>query len=226
MTGLSLETDGLLEYRDGLPDWWLDHGNRLLGPPDASLPQLICPTGLEPPRGNIVRLGLGATRLQKILLWGADNVVELGDWVVIHNGTICCGDGARILIGEKTLIADAAWIDARNGGSICVGREGLWSSGIRVATDDMHAILDAKTGHRINRRGSNIVLDRHIWVGIDAMIMPGATIGADSIIGARSIVSGVVPANVVCAGVPARVVREGVTWSIDDLTPEATGVAV
>jgi maltose O-acetyltransferase len=39
-------------------------------------------------------------------------------------------------------------------------------------------------------------------------ILKGATIGSDSVIGAGSVVTGTIPAGVVAAGNPARVIRE------------------
>jgi acetyltransferase-like isoleucine patch superfamily enzyme len=217
MTSLSPDVNGLVERQDGLPEGWSSRGNVLMAPPEVTIPPLDCPPRKEPPRDSVVRLGWGDTLLKVIRLWGAGNVVELANLVVAEAGTICCGDGARVRVGENTLLGEVAYIDARNGGSIMIGADGLWSYGVRVATDDMHAILDLQTGRRINKRGSDVVIGRHVWIGDNAVVMPGAVVGDDSIIGARSIVSGATPANTVCAGAPARVIREGVTWSIDDL---------
>lgn len=47
------------------------------------------------------------------------------------------------------------------------------------------------------------------------MVLKGSTIEDGSIVGVRAVVSGKIPKNTVAAGVPARVVREGVTWSQD-----------
>jgi len=52
-----------------------------------------------------------------------------------------------------------------------------------------------------------IRLGRNSWVGFGACILPGVTIGEGSIVAARSVVAADVPAYVVAAGNPARVVR-------------------
>lgn len=52
----------------------------------------------------------------------------------------------------------------------------------------------------------NIVLGDNVYVGIRTIILPGVHIGDNSIIGAGSVVTKDIPANVVAAGVPCRVV--------------------
>ena len=53
-----------------------------------------------------------------------------------------------------------------------------------------------------------IVIGSDVWVGGGAIICPGVTIGARSVIGAGSVVTRDVPAGVFAAGNPCRVVRE------------------
>ena len=47
----------------------------------------------------------------------------------------------------------------------------------------------------------------NVWLGFDACVMPGVTIGEGAIVGARSVVFDDVPAYAVAAGNPARVIR-------------------
>jgi galactoside O-acetyltransferase len=51
-------------------------------------------------------------------------------------------------------------------------------------------------------------IGRNVWVGSGVQIMPGVTIGDDSVIGAGSVVTRDIPAGVVAVGTPCRVVRE------------------
>jgi len=53
-----------------------------------------------------------------------------------------------------------------------------------------------------------VVIKDHVWIGSNVTIMPGVTIGENSVIGAGSVVTKDVPANVVAAGVPCKVMRE------------------
>ncbi|GAB3775858.1 sugar O-acetyltransferase [Spirosoma horti] len=52
-----------------------------------------------------------------------------------------------------------------------------------------------------------IVLKRNAWIGAGATILPGVTIGENSIVAAGAVVSRDVPPNSVVAGVPAKVVK-------------------
>ena len=53
-----------------------------------------------------------------------------------------------------------------------------------------------------------IVLGKNVWVGSNATILQGVTIGDNSVIGAGAVVTGDIPANTVAVGVPAKVVRD------------------
>jgi acetyltransferase-like isoleucine patch superfamily enzyme len=48
---------------------------------------------------------------------------------------------------------------------------------------------------------------RNVWIGFDACVLPGVTIGEGSVVGARSVVVEDVPPYTVVAGNPARVLR-------------------
>lgn len=52
-----------------------------------------------------------------------------------------------------------------------------------------------------------IVIKRNAWIGAGATILPGVTIGENSIVAAGAVVSRDVPPNTVVAGVPAKVVK-------------------
>lgn len=60
-----------------------------------------------------------------------------------------------------------------------------------------------------NKKGA-VILKRNSRIGTHSVIMPGVTVGENSIVGAFSYVTHNIPANVVAYGIPARVVREGV----------------
>ncbi|WP_418969200.1 sugar O-acetyltransferase [Alloscardovia omnicolens] len=52
-----------------------------------------------------------------------------------------------------------------------------------------------------------IILEPNVWIGSQVTITPGVTIGENSIVAAGAVVTKDVPANVIAAGVPARVIK-------------------
>jgi maltose O-acetyltransferase len=56
-------------------------------------------------------------------------------------------------------------------------------------------------------RAEPITIDDGAWIGGGSIVLPGITIGKNSTIGAGSVVTRDIPANVVAAGNPCRVIR-------------------
>lgn len=52
-----------------------------------------------------------------------------------------------------------------------------------------------------------IKIGKRVWIGIAATILPGVTIGDNSIVGAGAVVTKDVPANVIVAGNPAKIIK-------------------
>ena len=54
----------------------------------------------------------------------------------------------------------------------------------------------------------DVYIDKNVWIGAGAIILPGVHIGKNSVIGAGSVVTHDIPAGVLAYGVPCRVIRE------------------
>lgn len=61
------------------------------------------------------------------------------------------------------------------------------------------------------REGRDTIIGNDVWVGMEALVMPGVRIGHGAVIGARAVVASDVPDYAVVAGNPARVVRRRYT---------------
>lgn len=57
-------------------------------------------------------------------------------------------------------------------------------------------------------QSKDIVISDNVWIGRGAVILPGVTIGQNSVIAAGSVVTRDIPANVLAGGTPAKVIRE------------------
>jgi maltose O-acetyltransferase len=95
---------------------------------------------------------------------------------------------------------------ALGGGRITIGEDVLIGPGVRFYTPN-HPLDpdDRRAGYE---RVAPITVGDNVWIGGSAVVLPGVTIGADSIVGAGSVVTKDVPSGVVVAGNPARVIRE------------------
>ncbi len=54
----------------------------------------------------------------------------------------------------------------------------------------------------------SILIKRNVWIGAGAIILPGVTVGENSVVAAGLVVTKDVPMNTVVGGVPARVIKE------------------
>ena len=89
---------------------------------------------------------------------------------------------------------------------IYVGDNVLFAPNVIVATAG-HP-LDADLRRKAYQYNMPVHIGNNCWIGAGAKIMPGVTIGDNTVIGAGSVVTKDIPSNVLAYGVPCRVVRE------------------
>ena len=68
--------------------------------------------------------------------------------------------------------------------------------------------LDPETRKSSLEMAAPITIGDNVWIGGKAIVCPGITIGDNTTIGAGSIVTKNIPANVIAAGNPCRVIKE------------------
>lgn len=203
---------------DGLPDWWHARANVFLAPPGVGLP-LPSYAGMDPPQNATVVVGPNCHLPNQMIVLGDGPAVFLGPHVGLPNGTIICSGRSMIALAGNTFAINAPSLDARNGGLIYVGDDNLWSSDVKINTDDMHAIFDRRTLRRLNRYGSTVTIGTHVWLGQDVLVNPGVDIRDNAVVGSRSVVTRTIPSGCIAVGLPARVIRRGITWTRTDLPP-------
>jgi hypothetical protein len=98
---------------------------------------------------------------------------------------------------------------------VAIGDDALISNGVWIRNYNMHALHDLRTGEPIGRPPANTVVERHVWLGQDALLLNCGRVGTGSVVGARSLVTRPVPSCVIVAGNPAKVRREAVSWGRD-----------
>jgi exopolysaccharide acyltransferase PssR len=114
-----------------------------------------------------------------------------------------CARSRRILagndIGRDTRIALGAYIDLTNPRGVHIGEGTFVETGAAVLAHDPARPFHAHT-----------YIGRDCFIGMRAIIMPGVTVGDQSIVLPGSLVKKDVPAGSMVAGSPARVVRSGI----------------
>ena len=148
-------------------------------------------------------------------LLGNDDVVvmnDIGPEYVRIDDLLMRSSGQLLYWGAGASAVGISMEIDGDGRSFVIGDDALISNGVWLRNYDMHAMHDLRTGAQINRRACDTVLERHVWLGQDALLLNCESVGMGSIIGARALVKGFVPRRVVAAGTPARVLREGTSW--------------
>lgn len=139
--------------------------------------------------------------------------IRIGADCNLHNTSFYIeDDGGSIIIGKHVTITGNTNLDVIEGKNITIGDDCLFSSNIQIRVGDSHSIIDQTSRKRINP-SKDVVLGNHVWVGNGVEILKGARIGDNSIIGTRALVTGKeYPSYSIIGGIPAKVLKEGVTW--------------
>ena len=144
---------------------------------------------------------------------GSNHHLSIGNHCIIKGGSFWFeDDNCTINIGNNTTIENAHLAVTENEKSIEIGYDCMLAYDIEIRTGDSHSIIDLNSNTRINYARNVKILD-HVWIGADVKILKGVTIGKNSIIGTGSIVNKSIPDNCIAAGIPAKVVRNNVTWN-------------
>ena len=89
-------------------------------------------------------------------------------------------------------------------GNTTIGKGTMIANGTKIltTTHDSRASVMRKTGFH-----KPVTIGEEVWIGADAIILPGVTIGNNAIVGAGAVVTNDVRENEVVVGSPARVIR-------------------
>ena len=112
--------------------------------------------------------------------------------------------GYNCIIGEKTFINHNAYL--MDGAEIKIGDNCFIGPNCGMYTA-AHPIFFEERNKGLEK-ALPINIGDNVWIGGDVTILPGASIGNNSVIGAKSLVTKDIPANVVAFGNPCRVIRK------------------
>lgn len=111
--------------------------------------------------------------------------------------------GINITIGDNFYSNfDLVMLDVNE---IIIGNNVMF--GPRVSIYTATHPIDAESRNTYLEYGLKVVIKDNVWIGGNAVINPGVTIGKDSVIASGAVVVNDVPDNVIVGGNPARVIR-------------------
>jgi len=125
-------------------------------------------------------------------------------------------ESTRLSIGDRCFIGKGIISVAED---IEIGNDVLVSWGVTITDHNSHSVKfsdrrrDVADWHARNKnwtgvKTGKVVIQDKAWIGFNAIILKGVTIGEGAIVGAGSVVTKDVPPFTIVAGNPARVVRE------------------
>ena len=128
---------------------------------------------------------------------GPKGRVEIGEYSLVNGARIICD--AEIIIGDYALISwNVVFMDTYR-----------FPFNINSRRQQLERFAQRQSrASNVHAGARPIRLERNVWVGFDACVMPGVTIGEGSVVGAKSVVFEDVPAFTAVAGNPARVIRK------------------
>ena len=172
----------IMNQRDARPRWYI---------------RLLAPLYQHRGRGSKIyrSVRMDTPPYRKFSL-GRRSVVESFSCINNAVGDVIIGDYTRIGI-HNTII-----------GPVVIGSHVNLAQGITVTALN-HNFQD--TTKRIDEQGistKSVVISDDVWIGANAVILPGVTIGHHAVVAAGAVVTNDVPDNSIVAGVPAKIIKD------------------
>ncbi len=167
-------------------------------------------------RGNSITIGPKSWLRDITFVFVGDGCnVEIGAGSVISSTSFWCDEGASIRTGQFTM--ESGHIAATEGRVILIGNDCMFSDGIEIRNGDSHSIISVNDRKRLNP-AADVIIGDHVWLTAHVRILKGSVIPSHVIIGNSSVVSGAFKTeNALYAGIPAKLIKEGIDWSRDRL---------
>ena len=132
------------------------------------------------------------------------NKFILGERSVIEDYSIVNNAVGDVIIGNRTRIGFGNTVI----GPVRIGNDVSLAQHVTV-TGLNHNFSDVSD--IINHQGVStncVIIDDDVWIGANSVILPGISIGKHSVVAAGSVVTRPVPSYSVCAGNPARIIKQ------------------
>lgn len=124
-----------------------------------------------------------------------------------------CDHGKNIFLGSDVVIGmNCTFVDNER---IQIGSRVMLASNVQIYTSSHPVLPQERLIFNPEERKTTffrtyarpVVIEDNVWLGAGCILLPGVTIGKNSVIGAGSIVNRPIPANCVAVGNPCSVIR-------------------
>lgn len=139
-------------------------------------------------------------------------VISAGAELIVKNN-FKIFSGASVFINKNArLILGSGYINNKLSlhcfEQIEIGEDVAIADNVTIRDSDNHII----TSNENNTMTKPVRIGNHVWIGMNVTILKGVVIGDGAIIAAGSVVTKSIPPRCLAAGVPAKVIKENVTW--------------
>jgi len=138
-----------------------------------------------------------------------DQALILGDDVMLSiNVMISCKNGS-VKIGNRTGLSAHTIVHATNDSNVDVGEDNIIGPQCYLAGGGNynHDNLEIPIREQGIVNDGGVILKDNVWLGNRVTVLGGVRMNSGSIAGAGSVVSKDIPENMICAGVPAKVIK-------------------
>lgn len=149
------------------------------------------------------------------------SVIRMGKNVVLVSGseTNLAGINHPVIIATYSKDAEVILEDnvGMSGVSIncvsrCVFKKGVMlGANVNVWDTDFHPVDPTQRLHQSSieeAQTAPIILERNVWISANTTVLKGVTIGENTVVGAMSLVNKDLPSNTICAGIPAKKIKD------------------
>lgn len=141
----------------------------------------------------------------KIRIFLYSQFFSIGENTIILDG-FKVRNPQKLSIGKNTFININCFIQASGG--VVIGNDILIAPNVSIYSEN-HVFRDIH--RKINQQGyerKKVIIGNNVWVGANAIILPGVNIGDGSVIAAGSVVTKSFPRNSIVGGVPAKIIKK------------------
>ena len=168
-------------------------------------------------RGGKIREGVKLGTNARLINLGNQEDVVIEENAVVR-GILRNEPGGRIEIQRDAYVGDDVILSSAS--RILIGNETLLAHGVQIFDNDTHPldpelrsrhfriIRGMETPQAINIGAARVTIGQRCWIGMNALIFKGVTVGGETVVAGGSIVVDNLPPRVIAAGNPARPIKE------------------